>query len=202
MVPLLHLGHRSAMHIIFIGPPGAGKGTQSVRLAKHLQVPHLSTGDMLRKACQQKSEIGILAAEAMGSGQLVSDELVEQVVIERLKQPDCRNGCILDGFPRTVPQADALDRWLAKQGQALLVALALQVDQKILLDRLSSRGRQDDDRGTVIERLRQYDRLTHPLLDYYRQHSILQGVDGIGSEDEVFARIQEIIASLVAKKSE
>jgi len=190
------------MQIIFIGPPGAGKGTQSVRLAKHLQVPHLSTGDMLRKACQQKSDIGILAAEAMGSGQLVSDELVEQVVIERLQRPDCKNGYILDGFPRTVPQADALDRWLAKQGQALSVALALRVDQEVLLERLSGRGRQDDDRETVLERLRQYDRLTHPLLEYYSQHGTLQGVDGSGSEDEVFARIQEVIANLDAKKSE
>ncbi|NOY29714.1 MAG: adenylate kinase [Planctomycetes bacterium] len=190
------------MQIVFIGPPGAGKGTQSVRLAEHLQVPHLSTGDMLREACRQKTAIGIQAAEAMGSGQLVSDELVEEVVFERLSQPDCRKGYILDGFPRTVPQADAFDRWLAKRGRPLSAALVLQVDQEELLERLSSRGRQDDDRETVAQRLRLYDQLTSPLLDYYRQHHILHGIDGSGSQDEVFGRIQKVVAELETMKPE
>jgi len=190
------------MQIIFIGPPGAGKGTQSVRLAEHLHVPHLSTGDMLREACQQKTPVGILAAEAMETGQLVSDDLVEVAVFERLRQPDCSDGYILDGFPRTVPQADALDRWLESCGQALLVVLALRVDQDVLLERLSSRGRHDDDRKTVIERLKQYDRLTRPLLDYYSRHGVLRGIDGSGSEDNVSARIQKVVADLVAKSSE
>jgi len=190
------------MQIVFIGPPGAGKGTQSVRLAEHLQVPHLSTGDMLREACQKKTSVGIQATEAMGSGQLVSDELVEELVFERLSQPDCRKGCILDGFPRTVPQAEAYDQWLAKRGQPLSVALVLQVDQEELLGRLSSRGRQDDGRETVVERLRQYDRLTRPLLDYYSHCGILRGVDGSGSQDEVFGRIQKVVAELEAMKPE
>jgi len=152
------------MQIVFIGPPGAGKGTQSVRLAEHLQVPHLSTGDMLREACRQKTTVGIQAAEAMSSGQLVSDELVEEVVFERLDQPDCHKGSILDGFPRTVPQAEAFDRWLAGRGRPLSAALVLQVDQEELLERLSSRGRHDDNRETIVERLRQYDQLTRRLL--------------------------------------
>jgi len=190
------------MQIVFIGPPGAGKGTQSVRLAEHLKVPHLSTGEMLREACQKKSSVGIQAAEAMDSGQLVSDKLVEELVFERLSQPDCSKGYILDGFPRTVPQADAFDRWLAKRGRPLSAALVLQVDQEELLERLSSRGRQDDDRETVVERLEQYDRLTRPLLDYYCQRSILQGIEGSGSQDEVFGRIQKVVAELEAMKPE
>ncbi len=181
------------MQIIFIGPPGAGKGTQSVRLAEHLQVPHLSTGDMLREACQQKTAIGIQAAEAMSSGQLVSDKLVEQIVFQRLVEPDCLAGCVLDGFPRTVPQAASFDQWLSQQKRQISAVLEIQVAMEELLERIAGRGRQDDDREIVRERLCQYDDLTHPLLDYYRRQGILHEVDGLGTPDEVFARIQKIV---------
>ncbi len=190
------------MQIVFIGPPGAGKGTQSVRLAEYLGVPHLSTGEMLRGACRQKSEIGIKATEAMESGQLVSDDLVEEIVFSRLEKPDCESGCILDGFPRTVPQAEALDHWLAKRGQLLSGALELRVSKELLVERLSSRGREDDDQGTVLERLRQYDKLTHPLLDYYGNRQVLQVIEGSGTQDEVFSRVQGVVAEMNSSSSE
>ncbi len=189
------------MQIVFIGPPGAGKGTQSVRLAEHLGVPHLSTGEMLRRACRQKSEIGIQAAGAMDSGQLVQDNLVEEIVFERLGRPDCVLGCILDGFPRTVPQAAALDQWLLGQGRPLSGALELRVSKDLLIERLSSRGREDDDRGTVVERLRQYDELTHPLLEYYGNRQLLQVIEGSGTQDEVFDRIRGVVAEMNSTSS-
>ena len=182
------------MQIVFIGPPGAGKGTQAVRLAEHLGVPHLSTGEMLREACQQQTELGRQVAETMQLGQLVSDDLVQEIICLRLEEPDCKSGCIFDGFPRNQPQAEVLDRWLSEQQKPLSFVLEIQVDQDELLQRLASRGRQDDERETVLERLRQYSELTRPLLDYYRQRGILQCVDGSGTPDEVFGRIQAIVA--------
>ncbi len=185
------------MQIVFIGPPGAGKGTQSVRLAEHLQLPHLSTGEMLREVCGQQTEVGLQAAKAMESGQLVPDELVQEVVFQRLERPDCQPGIILDGFPRTVPQAIALDEWLAQHHRPLSAVLELHVVKEELLERLSSRGRHDDNREVVLARLNQYNELTRPLLDYYRDRGILQVVDGLGCVDEVTAKIQAIVDNVV-----
>ncbi|MCG8448830.1 MAG: adenylate kinase [Pirellulales bacterium] len=184
------------MQIVFIGPPGAGKGTQSIRLADYLQVPKLSTGDMLREACHQQTEIGKQAAQYMESGQLVPDHLVEKIVFEKLSEPQCQSGCILDGFPRNLQQAAHLDSWLEKHHRPLKVALEIRVAEEELLDRLSSRGRHDDDRETVRMRLREYDRLTHPLLDYYEKQKLLQVVQGVGTPDEVFARLKEVVENL------
>ena len=181
------------MQIVLIGPPGAGKGTQSVRLAEYLQVAHLSTGDMLREACRRQTDVGKRAAEAMSRGQLVSDQLVEEVVFERLVEPDCQSGYILDGFPRTVPQAESLDQWLAKRQEPLSLVLELRVADEELLRRLSERGRQDDDREVVLARLGHYNELTRPLLDYYRNQHLLKEVDGLGDVDEIAARIQQAV---------
>lgn len=177
------------MLVVLVGPPGAGKGTQAQRLAQHLGIPHCSTGDLFRDACQRQTALGLQAIEYMQSGRLVPDSLVEQLVVERLQQADYRNGCVLDGFPRTVPQAKLLDHWVKQNYMPVSVVVAMEVDQQTLLKRLADRGRQDDDQQVVLERLRQYEKLTIPLLEYYREQGILKVIDGVGEIDEVFDRI-------------
>jgi adenylate kinase len=181
------------MLVVLVGPPGAGKGTQSQRLAEYLRIPHCSTGDMFRDACQRKTKLGLQAIEYMQSGRLVPDSLVEELVMERLSQDDCRSGCVLDGFPRTVPQAKHFDLWASQNYLPVSIVVAIEVDEQTLLDRLADRGRQDDDRQVVHERFRQYEELTVPLLDYYRGEGILSMVDGVGGLDEVYERIQQAI---------
>jgi len=181
------------MLVVFVGPPGAGKGTQSKRLADHLGVPHCSTGDMFREACEQETEVGLKASEYMQSGRLVPDLVVAQLVHERLAVEDCQQGCVLDGFPRTLPQAKQFDQWVTQNYQPVSAVVAIQVDEETLLDRLAGRGRQDDDREVIKERFRQFDALTLPLLEYYRSRGVLKMVDGIGEFDEVFQRILQAI---------
>jgi adenylate kinase len=181
------------MRIVFMGPPGAGKGTQSLRLAEQLQIPKLSTGDMLRAVVAQKTEVGLRADEYMVQGHLVPDELVERIVFERLSEPDCENGSIIDGFPRTVPQAVALDEWLGEHQEPLGVVIQIFVPLDELLRRLAGRGREDDHRAIVAERLKQFDELTRPLLEYYRDRGILHKIDGVGKTDEVFDRIMAAV---------
>lgn len=177
------------MRIVFLGPPGAGKGTQAVRVAARLGVPHLSTGEMLRDAADRGTELGRQAANHMNAGRLVPTELVQALVEERLTQPDCRIGFLLDGFPRTVKQAEILDRWLAQRNLTIDAAVNIDVAEEELLARLASRGRQDDAEDVVRERFRQYDELSKPLVDYYRGRGILRDVNGLDSPDEVFERI-------------
>ncbi|MCH2113463.1 MAG: adenylate kinase [Pirellulales bacterium] len=181
------------MRIVVIGPPGAGKGTQAARLAEHLQIPTLSTGDMLRDACKRKTVVGKQAAQYMESGRLVPDEVAEKIVLDRLGEPDCRAGYILDGFPRTVPQAVNLDLWLEERAQSLTVAIEIQVPEEELLKRLDARGRQDDNSESVRTRLQEYDRLTCPLLDYYRERRLLQVIKGVGTTDHVYSSLQKTI---------
>lgn len=189
------------MRIVFMGPPGAGKGTQSLRLAEHLQIPKLSTGDMLREAVAQKTEVGVQADEYMVQGRLVPDELVERIVFERLSEPDCENGSIIDGFPRTVPQAEALDDWLVANQGPLSIVLQIFVPLDELLRRLAGRGREDDQRAIVAERLKQFEELTRPLLDYYRGRGILHKIDGVGKTDEVFDRIMSAVEAAESASS-
>jgi adenylate kinase len=177
------------MRIVLIAPPGAGKGTQAARLTERFSNPHLSTGDMLREAVRRGTEIGQQAAPFMKAGQLVPDVLVQQLVIERISQPDCRRGYLLDGFPRTAPQAKMLDRMLDDCGQSLDVAIKINVDREVLLDRLAGRGRDDDDALVIAQRLQQYEELTEPMAAYYRGRGKLREIDGLGTKDEVFDRI-------------
>jgi adenylate kinase len=183
------------MRIVFLGPPGAGKGTQAQRLKDYLHIAHLSTGEMLRDAEQSGTSLGREAASYMNAGKLVPDDVVVGIVLERLGEKDCARGCLFDGFPRTVPQAEALDRMLADHGMPLELVLAIDVHEPVLVERLLGRGRPDDDRGTIRERFRQYSRLTEPLIDYYRGRGILRQIDGEGTPDQVFARIRRAVDS-------
>lgn len=183
------------MLLILVGPPGAGKGTQSARLAEYLGVPHCSTGEMFREACQRGSEVGQQAQEYMDSGRLVPDSLVEKLVEQRLIQEDCRGGCVLDGFPRTLVQAQDFDKWCEANYRAVGRVIELRVKEETLLARLDARGRADDNREVARERLRQYEELTRPLVDYYTAQGVLETVDGIGDVAEVFQRITAAIGS-------
>ena len=166
------------MRIVLLGPPGSGKGTQATRLAQRLAIPQLSTGDMLRAAVSAGTSIGRKAKAAMERGELVPDELVVAVVAERILQPDAKNGFILDGFPRTVAQAEALNDILLTGGLNLDCVLELKVDEEVLLGRILNRAKEaksnghtvraDDTEGALKVRLEEYRRQTEPLADYYR----------------------------------
>jgi adenylate kinase len=181
------------MRLVFIGPPGAGKGTQAQRLTAALAIPHVSTGDMLREARSQQTPLGQLAEKYMSRGELVPDDVIIQLVRERLSRPDCGRGVLLDGFPRTLAQAQGLDADLAQTGTPIDRAIELAASDDELFRRLTSRGRADDNPDVIRQRLASYHRDTRPLLDYYRDQGILRTVDGLGTFDEVFARIKSVL---------
>ena len=187
------------MRIVFIGPPGAGKGTQAALVVGRYGIAHLSTGDMLRAARDAQTELGKLADQYMSAGQLVPDEIILKIVQERLQADDCRRGYLLDGFPRTLAQAEALDRMLSQDGTPLDVVLELRVPEEELFRRLSGRGRADDKPEVIRQRLVAYRQQTEPLLDYYQRRGLLQTIDGLGTVEEIFQRIQQVL-DLLAKQ--
>jgi adenylate kinase len=189
----------SARRLLLLGAPGAGKGTQAERLVRKLGVPKVSTGDMLRAAVAAGTPLGREAAAYMNRGELVPDAVVIGVAGARLAERDARRGFVLDGFPRTVVQAEALDGMLAKLGVGMERCVALVVDEEAVVERLLSRarieGRSDDNEQTIRTRLRVYREQTEPLIQYYRGRGVLAEVDGMGTVDEVEKRIEEALAA-------
>lgn len=180
------------MLLVFLGPPGAGKGTQSKKLTEHFDIPHLSTGEMLRMACSEGTKIGKLAEAYMTSGQLVPDPIILSIVGDCLDRGDFDNGCLFDGFPRTIGQAQSLDASLKQRGTPLDAVLELQVDNEELEQRLMSRGRSDDRIEVVRQRLKGYHDTTKPLVEYYEKQGLLRVIDGTGTPEEVFERIRKV----------
>jgi adenylate kinase len=212
------------MNLVLLGAPGAGKGTQAEKLSEIYHVPHISTGDILRENVREGTELGREAQEYMDRGDLVPDEVVIGLVRDRLKQPDCDRGFILDGFPRTVEQAEALGEILARMGKPIDYAIDIDVPDDVVVERLSARRvcrdcgavkhliynpprdegvcdecrgelyqRADDDPKTVHERLREYQRKTQPLIDYYQAKGLLHRVDGSRGMDQVLKEICAVI---------
>ena len=191
------------MILIFLGPPGAGKGTQAAHIVERYNIPQLSTGDMLRAAVAAETPVGLKAKAVMDAGNLVSDEIVAAIVEERIEAEDCAGGFLLDGFPRTDTQAEMLDAMLEKKGLAVDAVIELKVDETALLDRLKKRieqskargeePRKDDNEETFKYRLQVYHDQTAPLIPFYAAQGKLKGVDGMGSVGEVSAQIDAIL---------
>jgi adenylate kinase len=194
------------MNLILLGPPGAGKGTQAERLVAKYGIPQLSTGDMLRAAVKAGTEVGKRAKAVMDAGELVSDEIVNAIVSERLDASDCAKGFILDGYPRTLVQADSVEAMLAQKGKALDVVIELIVDDRALVGRIVKRAqdalaagqpvRKDDNAEVFEERLREYYKKTAPLTGYYHAKRLLKTVDGMASMNDVTKSIETILAAV------
>ncbi|GLS41682.1 adenylate kinase [Mesorhizobium tianshanense] len=193
------------MRLILLGPPGAGKGTQAQRLVEKHGIPQLSTGDMLRAAVRAGTEVGKRAKAVMDAGELVSDAIVNAIVAERIDQPDCAKGFILDGYPRTLVQADAVESMLSDRGLNLDAVIELVVDDKALVGRIVKRAeetkaaglpvRKDDNPAVFEERLREYYKKTSPLIGYYYAKGKLRGVDGMADIDAVTQQIELVLTA-------
>jgi adenylate kinase len=191
------------MRMILLGPPGAGKGTQAVRLVERLGIPQLSTGDMLRAAVAAGTPVGLKAKAVMDRGDLVSDEIVVGIIADRIEEADARQGFILDGFPRTVAQAEAFDAMLTDKGLKLDAVIEFKVNEAELVDRIVRRAQETEARGEPVRkddnpevfktRLEAYRSQTAPLSAYYQRKGMLKTVDGMKSVDEVTAAIREIL---------
>ncbi|MES2471487.1 MAG: adenylate kinase [Pseudomonadota bacterium] len=187
------------MNLVLFGPPGAGKGTQSKILTTERGLPQLSTGDMLRAAIAARTPLGLACKALIDKGELVPDETVIGIIAERYDQPDAAEGAVFDGFPRTIPQAEALDKMLAERGRKIDLVLELKVDDAVLLSRVEARIkaggvlRSDDTPETLAHRLEVYYKNTAPLIDYYRQQGKLTAVDGMAPVETVTSQIAAVL---------
>ena len=187
------------MRLILLGPPGVGKGTQAKILVEQLGIPQLSTGDILRSAIAAKTPMGLAAKQVMDRGDLVSDDIVNGIVSERIDQADCANGFILDGFPRTTPQADALGAMLEQKGLKLNAVIEITANADTLVSRVANRAKEtggiraDDNADVVRKRLDVYRELTEPLVSYYRGKGLLKTVDGMAPVEQVTAAIRHAL---------
>jgi len=179
--------------LIFLGPPGAGKGTQAKVLADSHHIPHISTGDILRAAVSEQTALGIKAKGYMDRGELVPDQLVIDLIRERLGQPDAKPGWILDGYPRTVVQADSLDGLLTELNQSCDRVVNFDVPDEALVERMFSRGRKDDHEDVIRRRLEVYREQTVPLIDYYQTREKLTSIDGNQSMEDVATYLSQVI---------
>lgn len=194
------------MRLVLLGPPGAGKGTQATRLAQEFAIPQLSTGDMLREAVASRSALGTRVKDIMERGELVPDDVVTAVVADRMDHPDAANGFVLDGFPRTVPQAEALDQELTARKIGLDAVLELDVDEDVLLGRIRGRAeeagnngqavRRDDNPEVFKTRLKAYHAQTAPVTEYYRSKGLLHVVDGLQPIDQVTEELAGVLSAL------
>jgi adenylate kinase len=185
------------MRIVILGAPGSGKGTQAAMLVQHLDIPHISTGALLRNAAKKGTELGLKAKAIIDQGELVPDEIMAGIIEERLGRADVANGFILDGYPRNVPQAKSLDTMLERLGKPIEEALHIDVDPEQIIKRIAKRakeeGRSDDTEKTVRNRMRVYAEQTAPVADYYEERGFLTRVLGDGDKDEILQRILSVL---------
>lgn len=183
------------MRIILLGPPGAGKGTQAALIVQKFGIPHISTGDMLREQVAAQSPLGLKVKAIMDAGDLVTDEIIMQIVEDRLSRDDCKKGFLLDGIPRTVNQAEVLTQILAKSGLAITHVIQITVPQKVIVERIqkrsdgSSQARSDDSAEVAVRRYQVYLTQTAPVAEFYKTRGLLVEVDGVGAVEEVFQKV-------------
>lgn len=194
-----HIDAPAARRLLIVGPPGAGKGTQAARIAEALGIPAISTGDIFRANVSGQTELGVLAKSYMDKGEYVPDSVTNGMVRSRLAEDDAHGGFLLDGYPRTLPQVDALDAVLTDLGASLDAVLLLEVDNDAVVERLVARGaeqgRSDDTEETIRRRLEVYAEQTAPLIDVYEQRGLVRRVDGMASIDEVTASLLDVLGA-------